>query len=190
MHMRKDVMSNLMTMEANQAQLVASLARVKGYLSAQLGEDVAVVSAESTPPTLDAVRNTFGLSPFESDLLLLCAGVQLDSTVRLLCTQPRRCQPPLPDFWPGAGCAARRALERPDTDCAAALLAMLDIRPGPGLTDSELRIDERILHFWPACSIWMSSYWALSAGFRPFDHRRESIRDRRTDCRCMGAAIR
>ena len=40
---------------------------------------------DTQPAALDALCVSFGLSRFERDLLLLCAGVELDSTVASLC---------------------------------------------------------------------------------------------------------
>jgi hypothetical protein len=38
-----------------------------------------------TPSALDSLCNVFALSPFERDVLLLCAGMELDSTFAQLC---------------------------------------------------------------------------------------------------------
>lgn len=132
----------------NQEQLVIALERVKGCLLARLGDDVAVASAETNPPTLDALRDTFGLSPFESDLLLLCAGVQLDSTVRLLCAQSHDdANRPYPTFGLALAVLPDAHWSALTPTAPLRYWRLVDVQPGPGLTDSELRIDERILHF-------------------------------------------
>lgn len=38
-----------------------------------------------TSPVLDAFCDTFGLTPFERDIILLCAGIELDSAFAPLC---------------------------------------------------------------------------------------------------------
>jgi len=40
-----------------------------------------------SPAALQILSNTFGLSSFERDLLLLCAGVELDSSFASLCAE-------------------------------------------------------------------------------------------------------
>jgi hypothetical protein len=47
-----------------------------------LGEAAA---AMSVPPAIETLCAVFGLSPFERDLLLLCAGMELDSTFPSVC---------------------------------------------------------------------------------------------------------
>ena len=75
-------------LEANQLFLTKALARLRGLLengrpqpspAEDLGWDSPV------PPALWSLRARFGLSDFEADLLLLCAGVELDSRLAALC---------------------------------------------------------------------------------------------------------
>ena len=70
--------------EANQASLSAELARLKRLLGCTTGctttgegWDEAVAFAQ--PSAIDSLSELFGLSPFERDVLLLCAGVEMDS---------------------------------------------------------------------------------------------------------------
>ena len=86
--------------------------------------------------------------PFERNLLLLCAGIELDSTIAPLCAaaqdDPSRVYPTfslalaaLPEaHWsaltPGAPLRRWRLVE---------------VGNGPGLTTAPLRIDERVLHY-------------------------------------------
>ena len=64
------------------------------------------------PSALEKLQVAFGLSAFERDLLFLCAGIELDSTVAPLCAAARviRRAPTRRSAWPGR--AARRPLER------------------------------------------------------------------------------
>ena len=68
--------------------------------------------AMPAPAALDTLCAAFGLSPFERDVLLLCAGMELDSAFPALCAAAQGHRARLPDFRPGAGGAAGRALER------------------------------------------------------------------------------
>src|SRR6185436_2323206 len=75
--------------EANQRHLLAALARVRAALRRHAGtepaedgaaaDEEALARAMEAPPALARVVETFGLSPFERDVLLLCAGVELDA---------------------------------------------------------------------------------------------------------------
>jgi len=100
------------------------------------------------PPALAALRRTFRLSRFECDVLLLCAGVELDGSFPALCAaaqgDPRRTAPTfglalavLPD--------AHWSALRPDGPLR--YWRLVDVGDGPMLTASPLRLDERILHF-------------------------------------------
>lgn len=99
-------------------------------------------------PALDELCAAFGLSPFERDLLLLCAGVELDSAFAALCAAAQGdVSRPYPTFS-----LALAALADPHWSALAParplrrwLLIDVDLH-GP-LTVSPLRIDERILHF-------------------------------------------
>ena len=96
---------------------------------------------------LDGLCAMWSLSPFERDVLLLCAGMELDSEFAALCAEaqgnPSR---PFPTFslalaaLPDAHWSAitpRSALRRNK---------LIEVVDGPSLTTSQLRIDERILH--------------------------------------------
>src|SRR4029077_1593430 len=81
--------------EAHQRHLPAALALVRGALDRHAGgpepgleaakalEEAA--AAMPAPPALEVVRERFGLSAFERDVLLLCAGVELDSGFAARC---------------------------------------------------------------------------------------------------------
>src|SRR5689334_3921144 len=76
--------------EANQRVLAAEFARLKAQLT---GDDLAPVLdalAQSrallpAPAAIDDVTAAFGLSPFERDVLLLCAGIEMDSGLAARC---------------------------------------------------------------------------------------------------------
>src|SRR5262245_20689312 len=73
--------------EANQAHLIAEFARLKQ----RLGIPVETISYEPAsheePFAIDRVAAIFGLTPFERDLLLLCAGVEMDSELAARCAE-------------------------------------------------------------------------------------------------------
>jgi len=150
--------------EANQRYLVATLAVVRATLERHAGriqtapeperrdepaqalqEAAAAVPA---PPALETLSETFGLSPFERDVLLLCAGMELDSTFATLCAtaqgDPRRAYPTF-----GLALAAFPEAHWSATTPAAPLRywRLVEVGPGDTLATSPLRIDERVLHY-------------------------------------------
>jgi hypothetical protein len=102
----------------------------------------------SAPSALETLCTTFGLSPFERDVLLLCAGVELDSTFSRLCAaaqgDPLRTYPTFS--------LAMAVLPNPHWSAltpAAPLRRwrLIEFGAGNSLTLSPLRIDERVLHY-------------------------------------------
>jgi hypothetical protein len=97
---------------------------------------------------LDHLVSIFGLSPFERDVLLVAAGVELDSSIAALCAAAHRDpQRPFATFS-----LALAAL--PSAHWSALALGsplrhwrMFEIAPGQSLTTSALRVDERLLHY-------------------------------------------
>jgi hypothetical protein len=140
--------------EANHAHLAGALARVKRLLerhrSALRGEAVEDPEPYGPDPSaaLDRVAGTFRLSSFERDLLVLCAGVELDSSFGPLCAEaqadPHR---PYPTF------SLALAL-LPEAHWSAVTPAgplrrwrLVEVGGGGAVTTMPLRIDERILHY-------------------------------------------
>lgn len=99
------------------------------------------------PSALDSLCAAFSLSPFECDLLLLCAGMELDSSFARLCAAAQGdSQRSLPTFS-----LALAAL--PDAHWSALTPAaplrrwhLIEVGTGDTLTQSPLHIDERVLH--------------------------------------------
>ncbi len=97
---------------------------------------------------LEALCVAFRLSAFERDVLLMCAGVELDSTFVSLCAAAQGdAQRTYPTFS-----LALAAL--PNSHWSALMLnaplrhwRLLEVGTGNTLTTSQLRIDERILHY-------------------------------------------
>ena len=100
--------------EANQRYLMAAVGVVRSLLEAhrQRAKDDArnpqsdhaaekvlreAAAAMPAPPALETLCVAFGLSPFERNLLLLCAGIELDSTFAACCAaaqgDPRKLYP-------------------------------------------------------------------------------------------------
>lgn len=100
------------------------------------------------PPALDTLCAMFGLSSFERDLLLLCAGMELDSTFSSLCAaaqgDPARNYPTFSlalASLPGAHWSALIP------SSPLRYWRLIEIGNGDKLTQSPLSIDERVLHY-------------------------------------------
>ena len=122
-------------LEANQQGLAAELARVASAIRG--------TEAPEAPPSpagaLDRLCRTFGLSAFERDVLLLCAGVELDSAFAETVGQPtvalalaRLPQAHWAALSPGAPLRHWRLIEA---------------HSAGSLIKAVLRIDERIVHY-------------------------------------------
>jgi ATP-dependent 26S proteasome regulatory subunit len=157
--------------EANQRHLVAALAAVRAALDGHgarvAGEtqpDESLVAAQQSlqqievvpapfasvvPMALDTLCAAFGLSPFERDVLLLCAGMELDASFAAACAaaqgDARRAYPTF-----GLALAALPGAHWDALSPAAPLRRwrLIEVMPGgEALTNSQLRIDERVLHY-------------------------------------------
>jgi AAA+ superfamily predicted ATPase len=151
--------------EANQRYLMAALAVVREALQrhaarstdpvAEHGPDNAAehalqeaYSAMPTPAALDTLCHLFGLSSFERDVLLMCAGMELDSTFASLCAAAQG------DHGKGYPTFSLALAALPSSHWSALTPAaplrrwrMIEVGTGSSLTFSQLRIDERILHY-------------------------------------------
>jgi ATPase family protein associated with various cellular activities (AAA)/winged helix domain-containing protein len=148
-----EVESKLSWVEANKAHLVAQFSRLKRQLGGERERyprepvQEAGVALEA-PPAIDRLCELFGLSDFEREVLLLCAGVEMDSELAAVCGaaqgHPQRTYATfglalatLPDpHW--SALTPSRPLRR---------FRLVELGPGHGLTSAPLRVDERILHY-------------------------------------------
>ena len=147
--------------EANQHHLVMALSEVRHALELHRDRRESLpgpelpLPGEPWPeelpaPALESLVATFGLSPFERALLLVCAGIELDGTFPGLCAAAQG-DPALryPTF-----ALALAALEGAHWSALAPdgplrrwrLIELLEQPPTP-LTASPLRVDERVLHY-------------------------------------------
>ena len=146
-------------LEANQRDLVAALARVRGALKRHSGKQDGDTGTEAqsesassddgaTVMALQLLTKAFGLSRFERDIVVMCAGIELDGSFPTLCSAAQaNAQRPYPTF--GLALAAL-----PDAHWSALAPGaplrrwrLVEVTGGASLTTSALRIDERVLHF-------------------------------------------
>ncbi|MDB5750739.1 MAG: putative ATPase, family, partial [Ramlibacter sp.] len=141
-------------LEANQRLMAAELSRLRQRLGAADDADAVASALESAraampaPAAIDQLADGFGLSGFERDVLLLCAGVEMDAQLAAQCEtasgEARR---------PGASFGlALAALASPHWSALAPVgplrrWRLVEIDESAGLARARLRIDERILHY-------------------------------------------
>ncbi|MCE9672834.1 AAA family ATPase [Myxococcus stipitatus] len=145
--------------EANQRHLSASLARVRVRLEQHAARQPMTPDPEveqaleeatralPTPSSLERLCALFQLSPFERDVLLLVAGVELDERFAALCA---RAQGAPTRTWPtfSLALAALPQAHWSAVTPASALRRwrLVELAPGEPVTTAPLRIDERTLH--------------------------------------------
>lgn len=150
--------------EVNQRYLVASLADVRTALEQHASKQGLTLEPHPTtqkpspeeldqftaPPALQRLIQSFGLSRFETSVLLLCAGVELDASFAALVA---RLQKLAPQYQPTFSLAMEMLPEAHWSAISPAgrlrrwrLIEVL-IQPGVPTVNSPLRIDERVLHF-------------------------------------------
>ncbi len=147
----KEKTHNTSWSDDNQAFLVAEFARLRELLGAappgntSPGEPRAKLEP---PAAIDRVASLFDLSEFERGLLVLCAGVEMDSKLAAQCGEAngpghRACA----TF--GLGMAVLPGAHWSALTPSGPLrkFRMVDVEPSHGLTSAPLRIDERILHY-------------------------------------------
>lgn len=141
-------------LEANRRYLLAGVARV---------HDAIVVFAEGKPPqgpqafptyegslrnALEIIVSGFGLTPFERDVLLLCAGIELNDEFATLVARI------VGDAGKGQPSFALALAALPEAHWSATTptaplrrFRLVEMLSNDGPTRSPLRIDERILHY-------------------------------------------
>ena len=135
---------------ANQALLVAEFVRLKALLAGEPVEE-ARLRVEScrarlpAPAAIDLLSERFGLSPFERDVLLLAAGVEMDTALGAQCAGGAR------GAWATFGIALA-VLPDPHWSALTPMRPLrrwrlLEAEEGASLVAARLRIDERVLHY-------------------------------------------
>ncbi len=146
--------------EANQRYLSAELERVRGQLEDRAGKETASdqPAGRTTPESADAsqsaatalvsICNAFKLSPFEQDILLLCAGIELDSRFSALCARlqddPSK---PFPTFSLALSVLSDAHWSAFSPAGPLRYWRLIEVGTGNAATQSLLKIDERVLNY-------------------------------------------
>jgi hypothetical protein len=139
--------------DANQRYLVAEFARIKARLRGE-DEPTAIAALQQArdllpaPAAIDLLSDAFGLSAFERELLLLCAGVEMDTEISQCCAETQS--------HPQRGCAtpglALGALTDPHWSALTPIRPLrrwrlIEVDESSSLSAARLKIDERVLHY-------------------------------------------
>jgi hypothetical protein len=180
--------------DANQHYLVAEFARLSLRLGAEgdayaIAADIeATRAALPAPAAIDVLSNLFGLSAFERDLMLLCAGVEMDAEFARLCGAAQG----LAQRSHATFGLALAVLENSHWSALAALSPLrrwrlLEIDDSAGLTAGRLRIDERVLNYLAAVNYLDPRLQPL---LRPISPPRVMAPAHREICRAILTALR
>jgi hypothetical protein len=145
--------------QLNQRYLSSALEAMRRRIDSESVRDDAEVFAPETlrdqmtpPPALETLQEMFNLSSFERDVLLLCAGVELDGG---FATSVARHAGSTGVIRPTFG-MAMGILDSPHWSALTPAgplrhWRLIELADGPTLTAAPLRISERVLHFLTGC---------------------------------------
>lgn len=152
-------------LELNQRYLTAAIAEVREMLEQHIANsrntaDSAIHPEQSdrnlaylqsrmpVPPALETLCELFALSVFERNVLLLCAGMELDSAFApLYATIQQDNRRSYPTFSLALGILPEAHWSAISPVSPLRYWRMIEITNSDNLTTSPLRIDERILHY-------------------------------------------
>lgn len=124
-----------------------ALVAAAAALAARLAEPAATGPAplQQEPPRLRRLAGRFGLSPFERQLLLLCAGVEIDPALQAACRQ-RAGTAAMPSFALALATLAEPHWSALAPDAPLRRWRLIEVAEGGELLQARLAIDERLLH--------------------------------------------
>jgi hypothetical protein len=132
---------------ANQRYLVAAMDRVRRALERHASGSTELAASDDAPlpvvepsAALERLCGVFRLSPFERDILLLCAGVELDSSIASICASA-------PTFSLALAALPEAHWSALTPSAPLRHWRLIEVGAGAALTNSPLRIDERVLHY-------------------------------------------
>jgi SpoVK/Ycf46/Vps4 family AAA+-type ATPase len=145
--------------EANQRYLMTALDEVRSILEQRTDADAdsaaraqqalqKAAAAMPAPPTLEILCEMFDLSLFERQVLLLCAGVELDGSFASACAAAQGDSgQSYPTFSLALSALPEAHWSALSPEGTLRRWRLVEVDTNNGLTLSPLRIDERILHY-------------------------------------------
>ncbi len=142
-------------LERNQRALTQHLARLRTLLHAQVARleggtvEVLGIAPEIAPDTaLGALQRLFGLSAFETDVLLLAAGVELTGDLAGLCARAQGdAARPYPTFDLALAALADAHWDALLPSAPLRRWGLVNLGPNALLTVAPLRVHEGVLHY-------------------------------------------
>ena len=105
-------------------------------------------SGDGPPAALETLCATFRMSAFERSVLLLCAGIELDSAFAPLCAAAQgEAGRNFPTFSLALAALPDAHWSALTPDAPLRRWRLIEVGAGPSLTVAPLRIDERVLHY-------------------------------------------
>jgi ATPase family protein associated with various cellular activities (AAA)/winged helix domain-containing protein len=162
--------------ESNQRRLCGALDRVYAAVVRHAGGASEAPAAEAPaveapPPALEHVERVLGLTGFERDLLLWCAGMELQSRFAEAAAAP--------SFGLALMALPQAHWSAISRDRPLRHWRLVEVGPGPSLLRSPLRIDERILHYLAGVT---STDERVEAVIRPATNAEPSVLPSHTEC--------
>ncbi|WP_213956940.1 ATP-binding protein [Variovorax sp. dw_954] len=157
----------------NQSRLVRAFADLRCRIAGETPADPLPAADDTGAPTaVDALASAFELDAFELQVLLLCAGVEMDPALAACVARAGGDS----DRGHVTFSLALSVLDAPDWRALAPSaplrrFRLVEMKPGAGVTQAELRIDERVLHY--------------LAGVNRLDGRLEGLLSPRQESPCM-----
>lgn len=134
--------------ELNQQYLQTAIAHVRQQLKQDPTLFEPVAFSPEAPPALVTLCRMFRLSEYERDLLVLCAGMEFDGEWATLCaTVQNDAQKPYPTLSLALATLSDPHWSALAPDSPLRYWHLIEIGAGNALTQSPIRIDERILHY-------------------------------------------
>ncbi|MGA2288458.1 ATP-binding protein [Bradyrhizobium sp.] len=136
--------------ETNRRNLAGEIATLRETIEHCLQDKVVALRSEAsqqhpaTSPALDQLCNAFGLSTFERNILLMCAGVELDSRFAELLGGAGA---PVPSFGFALSAFDGAHWSALSPDGPLRHWTLVELGNGPTLTGRRLTIDETVLHY-------------------------------------------
>jgi hypothetical protein len=134
-------------LELNQRALTDELARIAARLEQHAAGETKEAQERSAPPMLEALADSFGLSTFERDVVLLCAGVELEARFAALCARAsgdERLR--APTFGLALACLAEPHWSALAPAGPLRHWRLVELEVGESITTRRLHVDERVLH--------------------------------------------
>jgi hypothetical protein len=146
--------------EQNQSYLMTALTIIRQLLEAKSKREPnnqqivpsspirSFVDSLASFPALELLSQIFKLSPFEQNILLLCAGMELDSSWASLCARTQEdSRQNYPTFNLALAILPTPSWQALSPQAPLRRWRLIEMGSGKSLTSSPLRIDERILHY-------------------------------------------